>query len=301
MRTIGNRFRQTLVAFAGVLMFAVTCAHPVPTGRNAMIIIAHRGASGLAPEHTFAAWDRAIEDGADYIEQDLQLTADGVLIVMHDDSLNRTARGPGCTGRVRDRTWDEIRHCDVGSWFNEENPDRAKPEFADQRIPALDAVFERYAGRARFYIETKNPDAAPGMEEALLGLLAKHSLLPRHDRDHRVFIQSFSDRSLKHLHRLEPRLPLIQLYSAREFAWTIRRKLRHAATYAIGIGPHRNDVNERLLATAHELALVVHPWTVNDPADIERLLSLGADGIFTDFPHRAAELRPPRARRVPEK
>lgn len=301
MRTFGNRSRQTLSAAASVLTLAVACAEPVPTTRTDMIIIAHRGASGSAPEHTFSAWDRAIDDGADYIEQDLQLTADGVLIVMHDDSLDRTARGSGCTGLVRDRTWEEIRDCDVGSWFNDRYPDRARPEYANQRIPTLDAVFERYAGRTRFYIETKNPDAAPGMEEELIRLLDRHGLRPAHDGDDRVLIQSFSDRSLKHVHQLEPRLPLVQLYSAREFAWTIRRKLKHAATYAAGIGPHRNDVNAKLLATAHDLGLVVHPWTVNESADMEWLLSMGTDGIFTDFPGQAAEIRRVRARKMPEK
>ena len=253
-----------------------------------MIIIGHRGASGLAPEHTFASWDRALEDGADYIEQDLQMTADGVLIVMHDDSLNRTARGSGCRGRVRERTWEEIRHCDVGSWFNEAHPEHARPEYAGQPVPSLDSVFERYGDRARFYIETKNPDAAPGMEEELIRLLRHHGLMPRDPADNRVIVQSFSDRSLKHIRQLEPLLPLVQLFPGREFGWTIRRKLKHVATYATGIGPHKGDVGARLVAAAHALDLVVHPWTVNDPADLERLLGLGVDGVFTDFPSRAA-------------
>jgi len=258
-----------------------------------MIIIGHRGAAGLAPEHTFASWDLALEAGADYLEQDLQMTGDGVLIVLHDESLDRTARGARCRGPVRERTWAEIRDCDVGSWFNEVNPDRARPEYAGQTLPSLAAVFERYAGRGRFYIETKNPDAAPGMEEALIRLLGAHELLPREPGDDRVIIQSFSERSLLRVRELEPRLPLVLLLGRQEIGWTIRRKLRRIAAWATGIGPGKGDVDRKLLDTAHGLGLVVHPWTVNDPADLERFANLGVDGVFTDFPDRAAALRGP--------
>jgi glycerophosphoryl diester phosphodiesterase len=144
-----------------------------------VLVIAHRGASAYAPEHTLAAYDRALEMGADYIEQDLQMTADGELVVLHDDTLDRTTRGAGCRGRVIERTLAEVKRCDAGSWFAERNPARARPEFAGERVPTLHEVFERYAGRARFYIETKNPEEAPGMEEALVALLRRHALLPQ--------------------------------------------------------------------------------------------------------------------------
>ncbi|MBP7630999.1 MAG: hypothetical protein KA758_11150, partial [Acidimicrobiales bacterium] len=102
-------------------------------------VIAHRGASGLAPEHTFAAYDLAVEQGADFIEHDLQLTADGVLVVVHDATLDRTARGPAesCTGPVATKTLAQLRQCDVGSWFNEANPALAKPEYEGLPIPTL--------------------------------------------------------------------------------------------------------------------------------------------------------------------
>jgi glycerophosphoryl diester phosphodiesterase len=256
-----------------------------------MIIIGHRGAAGLAPEHTFASWDRALLDGADYIEQDLQMTADGVLIVMHDDSLDRTARGPGCRGYVREKPWSAIRDCDVGSWFNQARPHLASPDFARQRIPTLDAVLQRYRRRARFYIETKNPAAAPGMEHELIRLLRLHDLTPRDSADRSVVIQSFSDRSLRLIHELEPRLPLVRLFHRRPIRGSLRRQLASAAGWAWGIGPQKDDADARLLADAHDLGLVVHPWTVNDPLDLDRLLTLGVDGVFTDYPARAAAAR----------
>ena len=256
-----------------------------------MLIIGHRGAAGLAPEHTFASWDLALEAGADYLEQDLQMTADGVLVVMHDDTLDRTARGPGCRGDVRERTWDEIRECDVGTWFNEAHPERARPGYAGQRIPTLDAVLHRYRERARFYIETKNPEAAPGMEDELVRLLRLHDLLPRRPGDDRVIVQSFSERSLLRIREIEPDLPLVLLFGRFAIGRAIRRRLRRIATWAAGIGPERGDVDRKLVDAAHALGLVVHPWTVNDPADLGRLLALGVDGVFTDFPDRAAGVR----------
>jgi glycerophosphoryl diester phosphodiesterase len=145
-----------------------------------VIVIAHRGASYHAPEHTFFSWDRALELGADWIEQDLQFTRDSVLVVLHDASLDRTARGPvdACSGPVRARTWAELQACEVGSWFNARDAVHARPEFTEARIPSLEEVFVRYASRegARFYIETKDPEHAPGMEESLLALLRRFRL-----------------------------------------------------------------------------------------------------------------------------
>ena len=260
---------------------------------HAVINIAHRGASAYAPEHTFASWDLALEMNADYLEQDLQMTADGVLVVMHDDTLERTTRGPqeSCRGPVIERTLAQLEACDAGSWFNEEHPDRARPEFAEQRIPTLEAVFARYAGRARFYIETKNPEAAPGMEEELLRLLHAFDLVPSSPDDHTVILQSFSPASLMKLRDLGATLPRVQLAPWRETTAGIRSQLSEVAAYAQGLGPHYSDVNEALLADAHNLGLVVHPYTVDEPEEMRRLIGIGVDGMFTNVPDVLAALR----------
>jgi glycerophosphoryl diester phosphodiesterase len=256
-----------------------------------MIIIGHRGASGHAPEHTFASWDLALGMGADYIEQDLQMTADGVLIVMHDESLERTARGTLCTGDTRSRNWADIQHCDVGSWFNAAHPERARDEFAAQTLPRLEDVFSRYSGRAQFYIETKNPKSAPGMEAELLRLMAAHGLRPKRRGDRTVIIQSFSADSLKKVHREDPDIPLVRLFPPYQINWTIRRRLDGVAAYATGIGPSLRDVDARLIADAHARGLVVHPYTVNAEADMRRLIELGVDGMFTDYPDLLVRVR----------
>ena len=257
------------------------------------LVIAHRGASAYAPEHTFAAYDRGLDMGADYIEQDLQMTSDGVLVVLHDDTLDRTTRGGGCGGRVVERTLAEVKRCDAGSWYNERNLARARPEFAQERVPTLAEVFERYAGRARFYIETKNPAEAPGMEEALVAVLREHGLLATIPAPASligvaapplVLLQSFSVESLRTLRALEPAVPRVQLVSARVSARALVGQLDAMAEYAHAIGPSYRSVDERVVAAAHERGLAVHPYTVNDEALMRRLVADGVDGMFSDDP-----------------
>ena len=245
--------------------------------------IGHRGASAYAPEHTFAAYDLALEQGADYIEIDLQMTADGVLVAMHDKTLNRTADAPEgvpeqyCRGLVSKKTLEQIQMCDAGSWFS--------PEYAGEQIPTLEEIFQRYGTSVNYYIETKNPDAAPGMEVELVRLLEKYGLLPDPDEpaNWQVLIQSFSAESLMKIHELNELLPLVQLYWAGT-SKSIQRDLDAVSQYAVGIGPYKQDVDAALVEAAHEHCLAVHPYTVNTVEEMEALIALGVDGIFTNNP-----------------
>ena len=244
-----------------------------------MIIIAHRGASGYAPEHTFVSWDRATEIGVDYLEQDLQMTRDGVLVVMHDSTLDRTTNGAGA---VIAHTLAEIKQLDAGAWFD--------PQFAGQRVPALREVFERYGQSASYYIETKNPEEAPGMEAKLLDLIHEFGLREGAVQKWQVLIQSFSTPSLLEIKDMDPQLPLIQLIPREQSSQQIQRDLDDMRTYAVGIGPARTSVDEALVESAHSHGLVVHPYTVNEEAEMRRLIALGVDGMFTDYPDRLARL-----------
>lgn len=249
-------------------------------------VIAHRGASWDAPEHTFGAWDLALERGADWIEQDLQFTRDSVLVVMHDDSLDRTARGPAadCRGLVRDRALVQLQRCEVGSWFNAENPPRAQLGYVGASIPTLDSVLTRYGRRARFYIETKSPEEAPGMEEALLVLLRKHRLAGRFADRRRVLVQSFSGASLERMHALDPDVRLVQLIDDPIAPDSLDAVFTRIKRYAVGIGPSRRIMTARWVERAHVAGLIMHPYTVNDSTTMTLLLGLGVDGMFTDRP-----------------
>lgn len=277
---------------------AGSLTHPSPAVRTP-IIIAHRGASAYAPEHTFAAYDLGLEAGADYIEQDLQLTADGELIVMHDGMLDRTTGGT-CTGSVIEKNFADIADCDVGSWFNIRFPQRARAEYSASRIPRLTDVFDRYAGRARFYIETKSPADAPGMEEKLVALIERYGLRPetaqapallRPAELPTVIFQSFSAESLRKLRKLAPGIPRVQLIESDLDASAIIAQLPAILEYAQAIGPARTAVNDALTRAAHDHGLAVHPYTVNDEVTMRALIGAGVDGIFTDDPARLVSLK----------
>ncbi len=268
---------------------------------GAQTVVAHRGASAYLPEHTFAAWDRALELGADYIEQDLQITADGVLVVLHDGTLDRTARGPSgaCTGPVRARSLAELRRCEVSTWKVDQlraagldSLARVAAALAPQRIPTLEDVLERYGtdGRVRYYIETKNPEESPGMAAELVRVLRAHGLYPTSRDDRTVLVQSFSETSLRELATAAPELPLVQLGDAGVEEDPAGEAMARVAEYAIGWGPSHRLVTRERVATAQAAGLVVHPYTVNDESRMRELLDAGVDGMFTDLPGRLLEL-----------
>ena len=124
------------------------------------------------------------------------------------------------------------------------------------------------------------------MEEEVLRLMNKYQLTQPAAEHWQVLIQSFSPASLQKIHAYNPTLPLIRLYSSTETSATIQADLATARTYAVGIGPSMTDVDKALVRTAHDRCLDIHPYTVNETADMEALISLGVDGMFTNFPDR---------------
>ena len=257
-----------------------------PPLRTDQVIVAHRGASGHAPEHTFAAYDIALGRGAEYIEQDVLPTVDGELVVIHDDTLDRTARGPAanCTGRVDEKTLEQLKTCDMGSWFNEAFPDRASDAFIGLPIPTLEEVFIRYgnAPDIRYYIETKpNQENDDSVERELLRLINAYGLRDGAVNRRQVLVQSFIPTSLTNIRNLDDEIPLIQLYAA---GATVT--LAAAAQYAFGVGPNTAETNQQLVDQAHALGLAIHPYTINSTEDLEAVAALCVDGLFTNFPDR---------------
>lgn len=264
----------------------------IPPVTHQRINIAHRGASGHAPENTIAAFDLALQLDADYFELDVQRTADDVTVVLHDATLDRTARGPreNCTGPVVEKTLAQIRTCEVGGWFNERFPDRARPEFVGAAIPTLDEVFRRYGKSAGYLIELKNPETYPGLEAQVVELLRTHALDPPNTEVRQVILQSFSAPSVRRLHALDPNLALVQLIQAQADPDSLRRSMPAIRDYALGIGPAKGTVDVEMVSAAHENGLVVFPYTVDEPDEMEALLASGVDGVITNFPDRLGAL-----------
>jgi glycerophosphoryl diester phosphodiesterase len=252
------------------------------TAQTTQAVIGHRGASGYAPEHTLASYDLALTLGADYIEQDVALTADGILVCLHDATLDRTARGDAadCKGAVATKTLAQLKNCDMGSWFNDAYPDRARAEYVGSKIPTLEEVFQRYGSNANYYIETKTLGTTAQMEPELVRLLNQYGLRDGAVTKHSVLVQSFDAESLQRVRALDAQIPLVLLGAA------TAAQIQAAAQYAFGIGPTSASVNQTLLDMAHRLGLAVHPYTVNESTDLERLAHLCVDGMFTNFPDR---------------
>lgn len=245
--------------------------------------IAHRGASGYAPEHTFYSYDKSHNAmGASYIEIDLQMTKDGHLVAMHDETVDRTTNG---TGRVDQYTLKELKQLDAGSKFNEQNPQYANSNYKGAKVPTLDEILERYGTDANYYIETKSPDVYPGMEEKLLDTLNKHQLLNEQSlKKGHVMVQSFSQESLLKMKDLNSNVPLIRLLDKGELPNMSQQDLNYIKQYAIGIGPEYTDLTKQNVANLKDTGFLVHPFTVNEVADMERLNDYGIDGLFTNYP-----------------
>jgi glycerophosphoryl diester phosphodiesterase len=283
------------------------------------LVIAHRGASGYRPEHTLAAYELAIEMSADFIEPDLVITRDGVLIARHENDITGTTDvvdRPEFRDRRRTK-WIDGR--EVTGWFAEDFTlaeiktlrARERLEFRDHGFDGLFEVptFEEILDLARrgnvgVYPETKHPSYFRSiglpLEESLVAALHGTGFEGRNDA---VFLQSFESGSLKLLKTLTD-LPRIQLLDVGEQAWD----LMEIADYADGIGPDKRLIvpagpdgrlrpPTSLVEDAHRAGLQVHPWTFrSDPVflapdyegdavrEIEQFLSLGVDGLFTDFP-----------------
>ncbi len=230
-----------------------------------MWVVAHRGASGHAPENTLAAFRCAVELGAQFIETDLHLSRDAHLVAIHDETLDRTTNG---RGPVHSLTLAELRKLDAGSWFG--------PEFADERIPTLEEIL-RFAREhdVVFYLEIK-PAGAWGMEHALVGALRAAG------ESARALVLSFDPRMLMAVRRIEPLVMTGYLFS---------RPFRDAVDRALGAGarqlaPRGDLVSRELIARARRSDLQVVTWTINEPAHLRALIAAGVDGIMTDYPDR---------------
>lgn len=258
-----------------------------PTPETKPLNVAHRGASGHAPEHTLAAYELGEQMKGDYIEVDLQMTKDGHLIAMHDETVDRTTDG---TGLVKEMTLEEIKELDAGSWFNERYPEYAKEEYEGLQVPTLEEVFEKFGRGANYYIETKSPEVYPGMEEKLLEILDEYKLTGVNGRSSHVIIQSFSSESLVKLHELNPNIPLVQLLWYSSPASISDLELEAIKQYAIGVGPNFKRIDQGYVENVRENGLQIHPYTINEKEEIRKALEWGVTGLFTNFPDRFNEV-----------
>lgn len=277
---------RAVAATTTALLGTATLLAPTPDARAGDVggqprIVAHRGASAYAPENTLPAIDEAARLGFSWVENDVQRTKDGVLVVIHDDSLKRTTNVekvfPGrAPWKVKDFTAAEIARLDAGSWFG--------PSYAGTRVPTLKQYMSRVEhNHEKLLLEIKNPELYPGIEHQTLKLLGNEGWL---DRPHlgRLIVQSFSADSLRIVHDLKPGLttgflgtpPLGDLY--------------RYARFTDLINPSYGTISGSYVATVHAFRgphgrrLGVYTWTVNDTATAWTVARYSVDGVITNKP-----------------
>ena len=231
-----------------------------------MLVIAHRGASGHAPENTLAAFRRAVEMGARAVEFDVHQTLDGELVVAHDDDLKRC--GGGDKRRLGALRWAEVEKADVGSWFDK--------RFAGEKVPRLADVFDAVPPEVELHLELKHGSTIyRGIEERVV------EFLRRRDALRRTVVSSFDHESLRAVRSLERGVRLAYLLGATALKSAFR-EMQETAAESLDVSARRAAA--RLVEAAHERGYKVMVYTVNTPAEREALLEMGVDGIFTNYP-----------------
>ncbi|MEW2377287.1 glycerophosphodiester phosphodiesterase family protein [Micromonospora sp. NPDC047812] len=260
---------------------------------DAPLVFAHRGSSHDLPEHTLAAYLRALDEGADGLECDVRLTRDGHLVCVHDRRLDRTSNGQGL---VSARTLAELEALDFGSWHpgcvpadGDEVLDESHTRLLTlERL--LDAVLA--AGRpVRLLIETKHPSRHGGnVERRLVALLRRYGLAePEPDDPVRVTVMSFSPLAVRRVRGLAPALPTVLLLDVLP-RWVRLGRLPFGTRIA-GPGVALVRARPQLVPALRAAGNQVFVWTVNEPADLDLVLAAGVDGIITDRPaHTLASL-----------
>ena len=282
-----RRLLAAAFALAGLAAAQPAAAVPVEQPLGPVLVLAHRGASYDAPEHTRPAYDKAMRDGTDFLECDLQLTQDGVLVCVHDTTVDRTTGGEH-SGRVDSYTLAELRAMDFGSWFNEDNPERAKAGYVRERVVTLEEqlrCYQRTAPGSRFHLETKAPSEYDGkLEPELARVLGKHGLLDTGDaQTSRVVVQSFELDSLEAMAELAPKIPRAYLFAVPDNPAVVAGELPDYVDIAAPAAQFLL-ANPQFPAVVHEDGIEVHTYTVDDEPTMEHLLDLGVDGIFTNRP-----------------
>jgi glycerophosphoryl diester phosphodiesterase len=242
-------------------------------------VVAHRGASGYAPETTLEAYRLALEMGADFVEMDIHMLRDGTLVAMHDTDVKRTTDGKG---RLSSLTLAQVQSLDAGSWFNRAYPRKARPEYAGLRVPTLQEIFNLVkAGSAGVYVELKNPERYPArLESALISMIRENRL------EKRSRVISFSAQSIGKIKKLDAEIQTGLLLS-RPGRDPVGKTIRVPADE---LAIRYDRATPAIVASAKDKGLSVSVWTVDRKPDMERMIRMGVDRITTNYPDRLLHL-----------
>jgi len=238
-------------------------------GRFPVLIMAHRGFSGKAPENTLAAFQKAIEIGSDFIELDIRFSKDGHLVVFHDDTLQRTTNGKG---KVAEFSLQELKRLDAGFWFG--------AAFSGEKIPTLREVLDLARGRISLNIELKKGDQG----RYTMTDLADRALeeVQRGGMEQQVLFSSFDLSAAKRIREKNPAIPVAFITRS---PWNSPREA-FGGELLLFLNARKTTLNETNLARAHHQGIKIIVWTLDTEDEMEKFISMGVDGIVTDHPDR---------------
>ena len=243
------------------------------------LIIAHRGASRLAPENTIAAFNLAVELGADAVELDTMLTADGIPVVIHDKTLERSTNG---SGKVSSKTAKEVRQLNSVT--------QADSEYSGEKVPTLEEVFFAVGSKILINVELKNLSSPyDNLVKIVIGLIRDMDLSGR------VLLSSFNPLALIQAKRIGPEIRRAALVGGGP---RIIRGFMEMATDYSALHPEVSLVSQNLINKHHASGRIVNVWTVNDEVEMMRLLAMGVDGLITDVPKMARKVIESRLRKT---
>ncbi len=266
------------------------------SAHSPILCIGHRGAASLAPENTLASARKALALGADMWELDVSVTADGHLVVLHDDSLARTTNAPAifparAPWLISDFTLAEVHQLDAGSWFVDTDPfgtiaaglvsPAEQAALREEIAPSLREVLH-FTADHQWQVNVEIKPLLPGQEnfpvvEAVIGLIEELGLVER------VLLSSFAHPYLRQAKSLNPALAIAALVDEGE-AWPTE-------LFFEALHPYYADVSPENVAPLRQAGIAVNPWTVNAPAEMQRLIQAGVTGLITDFPQRVINNR----------
>ena len=249
---------------------------------NQVLIIAHRGGRTVRPGHTQAAYEEAVAVGAHLLEMDLHRTSDGVLVAIHDATVDRTTDG---TGLVKEMTWPQLAKLDAGYTWSADGGKTFPYRGKGLRVARADETLAAFPN-LHFSVELKQFDP-PIVDDVM-------QLFEQHDAVHRTIFASFSDTTIQALRKRSPVAPTAMALGEMLIYQGLSDVERAAYTPpCVFVQPPWESVTAAFVTAAHKVGLKVHPWTINKPKDMQTLIALGVDGLFTDDPGSLAKLLAP--------
>jgi glycerophosphoryl diester phosphodiesterase len=279
LKRVSNYIRPILVITA-LFLITPSCGHTGDVSlaeretRGEVQIIAHRGAPTFAPENTLPAIRKAVEIGVHMIEIDIHQTLDGHIVLIHDEDVRKTTDG---RGHVREKTLEEIKQLDAGSWFSD--------EFSGTPVPTLEEVFSVMDDTTRLLIEIKKGSPYyPDIERRVIELVDAH-----HFRD-RVLVKSFEDGVIEFFRKHAPEIPVGKSFAYRIpfLRLIIERGLNTGSVFNYEVDflhSHRYTTSRGFVEKAHEKGYEIFVWDVHTPERMRKYIDMGVDAIETDYPH----------------